>query len=195
MQTLFGIAIQELDDEALGWFSRRLPVGQLWDAVSGHPRIANPGSCPERWCRYHGLLTDDIALKFTVTRSAAAIVIPDQSGFGRNGGVLLRHALSVYSRLCLLGGEFADTFAGNLLPLSMPWSISRSIGCSFPVHCISVSESAKISFDPQYAALSIRRDDRALNKMLQHAVPSRYFPIGGTGYWCSGFANFENAAR
>ena len=27
----------------------------------------------------------------------------------------------------------------------------------------------------------------------QHAVPSRYFPIGGTGYWCSGFADFENA--
>jgi AraC-like DNA-binding protein len=38
------------------------------------------------------------------------------------------------------------------------------------------SESAKISFDPQYAALSIRRDDRALNKMLQHAVPLTIFP-------------------
>jgi AraC-like DNA-binding protein len=38
------------------------------------------------------------------------------------------------------------------------------------------SESAQISFDPQYAALSIRRDDRALNKMLQHALPLTMFP-------------------
>jgi hypothetical protein len=47
MQTLFGIAIQELDDEALGWFSRRLPWGSYGMLVPGCPRVANPGSGPE----------------------------------------------------------------------------------------------------------------------------------------------------
>ena len=58
-------AIQELDDEALGWFSRR-PWGSYGDAVSGPPSDRQTLEVAlKRWCRYHGLLTDDIALKFT----------------------------------------------------------------------------------------------------------------------------------
>ena len=50
MQTLFGIAIQELDDEALGWFSRRLPSPlqslRMRDRSACRRRRYPPRACP-----------------------------------------------------------------------------------------------------------------------------------------------------
>ena len=175
MQTLFGIAIQELDDEALGWFSRRLPwgsYGMLCRATLGSPTLE---VALKRWCRYHGLLTDDIALKFTVTRSAAAIVIQINQDLGEMEefcfATLFRYILgyacwAVNSRIPLLETCFPFDALEHI-------EVYRML---FPGPLHFRSESAKISFDPQYAALSIRRDDRALNKMLQHAVPLTIFP-------------------
>ena len=175
MQTLFGIAIQELDDEALGWFSRRLPwgsYGMLCRATLGSPTLE---IALKRWCRYHGLLTDDIALKFTVTRSAASIAIQVNRDLGEMEefcfATLFRYILgyacwAVNSRIPLLEACF---------PFDTPAHVSV-YQALFPGPLHFRSESAKISFDPQYAALSIRRDDRALNKMLQHAVPLTIFP-------------------
>ena len=62
MELISGHAMQELDDEALGWFSRRLPWGSyglLCRASLGSPDL---GVALKRWCRHHRLLTDDIGL-------------------------------------------------------------------------------------------------------------------------------------
>jgi hypothetical protein len=56
METLPGGAMQELDDEALGWFSRRLPwgsYGMLARASISAPTLAGGLA---RWCRHHGLI-------------------------------------------------------------------------------------------------------------------------------------------
>ena len=175
MQTLFGIAIQELDDEALGWFSRRLPwgsYGMLCRATLGSPTLE---VALKRWCRYHGLLTDDIALKFTVTRSAAAIVIQ----INRDLGEMEEFCFATLFRYILGYACWAVNSRIPLLETCFPFDAREHIEVYrmlFPGPLHFRSESAKISFDPQYAALSIRRDDRALNKMLQHAVPLTIFP-------------------
>jgi len=175
MQTLFGIAIQELDDEALGWFSRRLPwgsYGMLCRATLGSPTLE---VALKRWCRYHGLLTDDIALKFTVTRSAAAIVIQ----INRDLGEMEEFCFATLFRYILGYACWAVNSRIPLLETCFPFDALEHIEVYrmlFPGPLYFRSESAKISFDPQYAALSIRRDDRALNKMLQHAVPLTIFP-------------------
>jgi AraC-like DNA-binding protein len=175
MQTLFGIAIQELDDEALGWFSRRLPwgsYGMLCRATLGSPTLE---VALKRWCRYHGLLTDDIALKFTVTRSAAAIVIQ----INRDLGEMEEFCFATLFRYILGYACWAVNSRIPLLETCFPFDALEHIEVYrmlFPGPLHFRSESAKISFDPQYAALSIRRDDRALNKMLQHAVPLTIFP-------------------
>ena len=175
MQTLFGIAIQELDDEALGWFSRRLPwgsYGMLCRATLGSPTLE---VALKRWCRYHGLLTDDIALKFTVTRSAAAIVIQ----INRDLGEMEEFCFATIFRYILGYACWAVNSRIPLLETCFPFDALEHIEVYrmlFPGPLHFRSESAKISFDPQYAALSIRRDDRALNKMLQHAVPLTIFP-------------------
>jgi AraC-like DNA-binding protein len=175
MQTLFGIAIQELDDEALGWFSRRLPwgsYGMLCRATLGSPTLE---VALKRWCRYHGLLTDDIALKFTVTRSAASIVIQ----INRDLGEMEEFCFATLFRYILGYACWAVNSRIPLLETCFPFDALEHVEVYrmlFPGPLHFRSESAKISFDPQYAALSIRRDDRALNKMLQHAVPLTIFP-------------------
>lgn len=175
MQTLFGIAIQELDDEALGWFSRRLPwgsYGMLCRATLGSPTLE---VALKRWCRYHGLLTDDIALKFTVTRSAATIVIQ----INRDLGEMEEFCFATLFRYILGYACWAVNSRIPLLETCFPFDALEHVEVYrmlFPGPLHFRSESAKISFDPQYAALSIRRDDRALNKMLQHAVPLTIFP-------------------
>lgn len=175
MQTLFGIAIQELDDEALGWFSRRLPwgsYGMLCRAALGSPTLE---IALKRWCRYHGLLTDDIALQFTVTRSAASIAIQ----VNRDLGEMEEFCFATLFRYILGYACWAINSRIPLLEACFPFDIPEYIEVYrmlFPGPLHFRSEPAKISFDPQYATLSIRRDDRALNKMLQHALPLTMFP-------------------
>ncbi len=66
-ETLSAHAMRELDDEALGWFSRRLPwgsYGMLARASLGAPNLR---VALARWCRHHGLLTGDVTLRVDVT--------------------------------------------------------------------------------------------------------------------------------
>ena len=82
MEVLSAAAMQELDDEALGAFSRRLPwgsYGMLARAALSSPDL---GVALKRWCRYHALLTDDIRLELVVTGASAAIVIDEQVDLG-----------------------------------------------------------------------------------------------------------------
>jgi hypothetical protein len=55
-------AMQELDDEALGWFGRRLPWGSYGMLCRASLSSPDLGVAIKRWCRHHLLLTDDVAL-------------------------------------------------------------------------------------------------------------------------------------
>lgn len=175
MQTLFGTAIRELDDEALGWFSRRLPwgsYGMLCRASLSSPTLE---VALKRWCRHHRLLVDDITLLFAVVDSAASITIQIHRDLGEMAefcfATLFRYLLgyacwAVNSRIPLVEACFPFAMPAHLSVYQALFPGPLHFGC--PV--------ARISFDAQYAALSIRRDDRALNKMLHHALPLTMFP-------------------
>ncbi len=74
--------MQELDDEALGWFSRRLPWGSY--GMLARASISSPTLqvALARWCRHHGLLTDDIALHLTTTGDTATLAITEARDLG-----------------------------------------------------------------------------------------------------------------
>lgn len=175
METLFGIAIKELDDEALGWFSRRLPwgsYGMLCRASLSSPTLE---IALKRWCRHHRLLADDITLHFGVDLNAASVAIEVHRDLGEMTefcfATLFRYIFGyacwlINSRIPLLETDF---------PFAVPEHISV-YQTLFPGPLNFCAPIAKLSFDPQYAALSIRRDDRALNKMLQQALPLTMFP-------------------
>jgi hypothetical protein len=75
-------AMQELDDEALGWFTRRLPWGSYGMLCRASLSAPDLGVAIKRWCRHHRLLTDDIVLDLQVAGGVATVSITEQRDLG-----------------------------------------------------------------------------------------------------------------
>ena len=85
MELLSGAAMQELDDEALGAFSRKLPWGSYGMLARASLTSPDLGMALKRWCRHHALLTDDIRLELVENGASAAIVIDERAHLRRQG--------------------------------------------------------------------------------------------------------------
>ena len=170
MEVLSGAAMQELDDEALGAFSRRLPWGSY--GMIARAALSSPdlGVALKRWCRYHALLADDIRLELIVSGACAAISIEERSDLGPAREFCLVHVLRnihglacwyVASRIPLLGARFpfAPPPHADAYPLMFPGPVKFD------------AMRAEIRFDSRYLALPVRRDEKALRQMLQRALP------------------------
>ena len=79
MERISGHAMQELDDEALGWFSRRLPWGSYGMLARASISAPSLGVALQRWCRHHGLIAPDISLALEVTGDVATIRIVENT--------------------------------------------------------------------------------------------------------------------
>ena len=169
-ERLTGAAMQELDDEGLGWFSRRLPWGSYGMLARASISAPTLGVALKRWCRHHGLITADIALTLTTSGETATLRLTET----RDLGVLrefclvsvLRniHGLACWlidSRLSLQGAQF---------PFKAP-AHADVYGVLFSGTTTFESVNAAIQFDARYLALPLRRDETALQHMLQRALP------------------------
>lgn len=170
METISGLAMQQLDDEALGWFSRRLPwgsYGMLCRASITSPRL---GLALQRWCRHHRLLTEDIVLHLDTDAGIARLWIEERRDLGEMREIccvtLLRYVhgfacWAIDSRIPLreVSFPFAAPRHHDAYPLMFPG----------PVHF--GAPHAGFAFDAEYLALPLRRDERALQAMLQRALP------------------------
>jgi AraC-like DNA-binding protein len=169
-ETLAATAMQELDDEALGWFSRRLPwgtYGMLCRASLGSPTL---GVALKHWCRHHRLLTQDLELRLEVDRSDARLVIAE------------RRSLGAMRELCLLTSfryvhGYACWLVNSQLPLRavvFPFAAPRHAAVYpllFPGPVSFDGPDASLRFDAQYLELAPRRDEHALRSMLERALP------------------------
>lgn len=174
LEIMSAVAMQELDDEALGWFSRRLPWGSyglLCRASLGAPDLA---VALKRWCRHHRILIDDVRLALTTTRSSALLTIerrhepPAMTAAMREFCqlTLLRYLLgyacwAVDSRIALQ----AVSFPFPPPPHQAVYELLFDGRVQFD------ADLAGIRFDAEYLKLPIRRDEAALRAMLQRALP------------------------
>ncbi|RYF38021.1 MAG: AraC family transcriptional regulator, partial [Comamonadaceae bacterium] len=85
MELLSGAAMHELDDEALGAFSRRLPWGSYGMLARASLTSPDLGVALKRWCRHHALLTGDIHLRLVTQGAGAAIVIEERADLHAQG--------------------------------------------------------------------------------------------------------------
>lgn len=176
MEAVSGAAMRELNDEALGWFSRPLPWGSYGLLARASLSAPTLGLALKRWCRHHGLLADDITLALTTAGSVASITITEHRTAGpiAPGGALrefclvsvLRniHGLACWfidSRLPLLGAQF---------PFAPP-AHAEAYGVLFDGPTEFGAGPATIRFDARYLALPLQRDEAAMNQMLQRALP------------------------
>jgi len=169
-EALSGFAMQQLDDEALGWFSRRLPWGSYGMLCRAAVTAPTLGVALRRWCRMHRLLTDDVLLHLEVANGSAVLRIEERRALGKLREfclvTLLRYVhgfacWAVDSRITLQRADFpfAAPPHAEVYPLLFP--------C--PLHFGAAG--AGYAFDAQYLALPLVRDEAATRTMLQRALP------------------------
>jgi AraC-like DNA-binding protein len=209
MQQISGTAMQELDDEALGWFSRRLPWGSYGMLARASISAPTLHVALQRWCRHHGLIAPDITLTLTTNGDTATIAITEHAptladradrAVGDSAQVkeeparragdteqkpqppglsclpetmrefclvsVLRNVLGVAcwlldSRIALKGADF---------PFEAP-PHQNAYSVLFPAPARFQQAQAAIHFDARYLSLPLRRDEKALQAMLQNALP------------------------
>jgi AraC-like DNA-binding protein len=168
-------AMRQLDDEALGWFSRRLPWGTLGMLCRASLPSPNLEVALKRWFRHHRLLVDDVELVLEADRGAATVAIVERRDLGAMREFCLVSYLryvhgyacwAIDSRMSLLGVGFPFPRPphGSVYPLLFPGPVSFG------------ADRAHFRFDAKYLALPQRRDDAALRAMLKRALPLTVLP-------------------
>ena len=170
MEMVSAAAMQALDDEALGWFSRRLPWGSYGLLCRASTGAATLGLALKRWCRHHRLLTEDVLLGLEVSDDAARLCITEHRALGELREfclvTLLRYVhgyacWAVDSRIPLLEAAF---------PFPAP-AHADAYAHMFPGAVRFGAAQAGFGFDARYLGLPLRRDEAALNAMLKRALP------------------------
>lgn len=177
MEWMSEAAMRELDDEALGWFSRRLPWGSYGMLVRASLSAPNLKVALQRWCRHHELLTDSIGLRLLIDGDTAWLELherPQQHDLAdlREFCVvsMLRNALGVAcwlidSRIALRQTQlhFAAPAHADSYRVLFDGDVQFMPYAPAPV--------SRIGFDSGYLQLPIRRDETALQQLLQRAIP------------------------
>lgn len=169
MEWLSAAAMQALDDEALGWFGRRLPWGSYGMLVRASLTAPTLGLALQRWCRHHALLTDDIHLQLTASDGVAYLELQERRDLGalQEFGVvsMLRNALGV---ACWLTDSRIPLRQTTLRFAPPPHADSYRLLFDGPTQFAAPTHS--LQFDAGYLSLPVRRDEAALQRMLQRAV-------------------------
>jgi AraC-like DNA-binding protein len=168
-------AMRELDDEALGWFSRRLPWGTYGMLCRASITAPNLEIALKRWRRHHRILTDDVRFDLAISDDVAVVSIHEACDLGPVREfclvTLLRYVLgfscwAVDSAITLRAAEFPFPEPGHV-------SVYPTIFCK-NVHFDA--ERARILFDKRYLTLPLKRSSAELDNMLKGALRLTVLP-------------------
>ena len=169
-EQLCGAAMQQLDDEALGWFTRRLPWGSyglLCRASLGAPNL---GVALKRWCRHHRLLVEDIELTLSDDGQVATLSIGEHRDVGALREFCLLTSLRYVHGYACWAVDSRIALHEATFPFEAP-PHAAAYPLLFPGPVRFGAARAGFSFDAHYLGLPLRRDERALRSMLLHALP------------------------
>ncbi|KQP14227.1 AraC family transcriptional regulator [Pseudorhodoferax sp. Leaf267] len=182
-ETLSAAAMQELDDEGLGAFRRRLPWGSYGMLARASLTAPTLGIALRRWCRHHGLLTDDIRLQLATAQGSATVRIEEAVDLAAHSSAQARafcllHVLRNLHGLACWYVESRIPLAGVAFPYPAP-AHRAAVDLVFQQPAGGVrfgATAAELRFDARYLQLPIRRDERAMRQMLQRALPLIVLP-------------------
>ena len=171
MERISSFAMHELNDEVLGCLRRELPWGTYGMLVRASLTSPTLGMALKRWCRHHGLVADDIELSVEERDGKAHIRLRELKDLGeqREFGVLsvLRNLYGVAcwlvdSRITLEQVHFA--FEAPVHQAVYPLMFQG------PVLFGSATPISELVMNASYLALPLRRDEAALQRMLETAL-------------------------
>lgn len=171
METFSETAMRELDDEALGWFGRRLPWGSYGMLCRASLSSPNLGVALKRWCRHHRLLVDDVRLSLRVTGARAELAIEECGPIDprMREFCLLTLLRYVHGYACWATDSGIPLLAASFAHPPPPHHAAYAL--MFPGPVRFDAGLTGLSFESQYLGLPIRRDEAALRTMLRRALP------------------------
>ncbi|MCW2275081.1 helix-turn-helix domain-containing protein [Rhodoblastus acidophilus] len=174
-EALSFVAMQELDDEALGWFSRRLPWGAYGLLCRASITSATLGLALRRWTRHHRILVDDILLTLDVDDGVAKISVRE----ARDLGAFREFCLVTLLRYVLGYACWAVDFRIPLLRAEFPFSAPPHVDVYSKLFAENLrfdAPCASVCFDAAFLERALQRDEAALQKMLKRALPLTVLP-------------------
>jgi AraC-like DNA-binding protein len=170
LEQLSAAAMQELDDEGLAAFGRRLPWGSYGMLARASLTAPDLGVALKRWCRHHALLTDDVALSLSVSGNVATITLAERRPLPPQVRELsLAFILRNIHGLACWYVDSRIPLAGAAFPFPAP-PHADAYPHMFPGPLRFGAAEAALRFDAQYLQLPLRRDEKALAQMLQRAL-------------------------
>ena len=171
LEVLSERAMRELDDEALGALSRRLPWGSYGMLARASLSAPTLGVALKRWCRHHGLLADDLELRVNVAGGTASVTVAEKLPLpaARREFFLVFVLRNIHGLACWYIDSRIPLQAARF-PFPAPSHV-EAYGHMFPGELGFEAPVAEIRFDAQYLALPLARDEKALRAMLQRALP------------------------
>ncbi len=170
MERVSEAAMRELDDEALGCFARPLPWGSYGMLARASLSAPTLGLALRRWCRHHGLIAPDATLALDTQGPEARITLT----LHRLPGPM--DELCVVSVLRNIHG-LASWYADSRIPLReahFPYAAPAHVAAYaalFEAPARFESPAGGLVFDAEYLGLPMRRDEAAMNQLLQRALP------------------------
>lgn len=169
-ERLCEFAMRELDDEAPAWFRRRLPWGSYGMLARASHSAPTLGLALGRWCRHHGLLTDDVRLQLRVQDGLAELRIHERLPPSAPREFAL---LSLLRNAHGLACWWVDSQIG-LQQAAFPHPAPAHAAVYarlFPGPVVFDAACALLRFDAHYLDLPLRRSDSDLDQMLARALP------------------------
>lgn len=170
MEVFTGAAMRELDDEGLGWFSRRLPWGSNGMLCRASLPSTNLRVALSRWCRHYRLLIDDVRLELTSQGTTARFVVHELVDLG------VQREFCLVSMLRNVHG-YSSWLIDSRIPLVeatfpfAPPDHAKAYAFMFRCPILFGAPVASFSFDAEYLKLPARRDDADLRQMLLRPLP------------------------
>jgi AraC-like DNA-binding protein len=168
-------AMQELDDEALGWFSRKLPWGAYGLLCRASITAPTLDLALRRWTRHHRVLVEDIGLDLSVSEGVATLSLREN----RDLGPFREFCLVTVLRYALGYACWSIDFRIPLLEAAFPFPAPPHADIYpklFAPNLRFEADCARIAFDAGFLARPLQRDEAALQKMLKRALPLTVLP-------------------
>ncbi len=169
-EALSAHAMRELDDEALGWFARPLRWGSYGMLCRASLTAPSLEVALRRWCRHHGLLTDEVRIGLRVEGAEAVVEIGEATDLGALREFCLVSLLrNLHGIGCwLVDSRIALRLAAFPYPAPAHADVYRRM---FPGEVSFDAAAAGLRFDAGYLRLPVVRDDAALRRMLLKPIP------------------------
>ena len=176
MEALSDAAMRELDDEALGWFERRLPWGSYGMLARASISAPQLGLALARWCRHHGLIAQDIQLQLSEQAGIATLTLHESRPLGSMREFCMVSVLrNIHGFASWLINEPISLLHASF-PFSEPAHASVYKVLFAPGSIAFDAPVASLQFEARWLQAPLARDEAALNRMLQRALPIQVRP-------------------